>query len=516
MKEYNISEFAYYKIINSADKINKLTQQITTLKRRKLNKYEDLEERLYKWFEERKESGDNLSQFDDEGLKLMDEFDGPSTSTKAKRNWLRACKKRFENLYQLKCRKTPNSAHNLAQESDQIEQPDEKFIRELINRLETEQIKRDNIYFMSKKTFTWRSLLSKMEKEIVIQHKLKADGLTTLFSANVTGSHKLTPFYYYEYKTQEYLKFLKLPVDLIYTSKKDTSKHRQIFTDWYNNHFMKFVRERQQEKNVSGKVFLLVYNRKFIHPEDIMQNDDFELCFPSISETCPLENFIKIVRNKFPEASKDFCRFYDMSIYIKAICESWTKISSTYIKSLLDKFLPDYRTKVNTTSTPLVKPTSNLIQNVTEEDTGLKVISAKSESKELLRFKQESPKRSIGEDREEEHSPPKILRIINEMNFRLESLTSYFDSYTEDEGKEQENDRNKVESLNFLKEMYYVMEKCVSLDNLTEFFDIFDQKFKGRECQQLESSGRTENIENIEENIESNPLDLDDKEMKNI
>ncbi|CAL1682041.1 unnamed protein product [Lasius platythorax] len=385
MTIYKISRRTLNRIKDSVDKINQLIRQERNLQKKRLNKYESSEERLYKWFRERKESGDSISysQFKAEGLKLMDEFGG-SKKLKARYLWLRACWTRFKSL--LKFQNAPKNTENLAPRSDQVEQSAEKFIPKLMHRLEEEDIRRDNIYLMFKMKFTWRSLLpntQKDTKEIDIQ-KLGNDGLTIIFCTNATGSRKLSPFYFYEYKTQKALKYLESNVAIPQTLKKDTL-NQQIFADWYNNHFIKSVIKHQQETNVSGKVLLLVKNcKKFILPEDTMQNDDFErLFFPNMYRIFPLRQYINsIIRPKLKMVSKDFCTSYDMNIYIKSICKSWANcITPAYINSSWEKFLSDSRTEENTTSTALVKQTSKLVKNVTEEDTALMEVDSRKEAK---------------------------------------------------------------------------------------------------------------------------------------
>ncbi|CAL1682010.1 unnamed protein product [Lasius platythorax] len=385
MSDYNISRKTFYRIKCSADNINKLIKQETNIDRKRSVKYKSLEKRLFKWFREGKESGDSISysQFKAEGLKLMNEFDGPSAPN-AKRLWLDRCWTRFVNLPQF--RNAPKCTENLTRRSDQNELLAEKFIQELIHRLKEEDIRRDNIYVMFMKKFTWRSLLpntQKDTKEIDIQ-KLGNDGLTIILCTNTTGSCKLSPFYFYEYKTQKALKYLESKVAILQTLKKDTL-NQQIFADWYNNHFIKSVIKHQQETNVSGKVLLLVnkHCKEFILSEDTMQNDEFEMLFFPSNSIFPLKQYIRdIIRLRLKKVAKDFCTSYDMSIYMKAICKSWANcITPAYIKSLWEKFLSDSRTEENTTSTALVKQTSKLIKNVTEEDTALMEIDSRIEKK---------------------------------------------------------------------------------------------------------------------------------------
>ncbi|KMQ84885.1 jerky protein [Lasius niger] len=364
----------------------------------------------------------------------MGEFGGASTSN-GKYQWLCASWTRFRNL--LKSRNASKCTENLAQ-SSQVEQSAEKFISKLIHRLEEEDIRRDNIYLMFRRKFTWRSLLPKTQKgtkEFDIQ-KLGNDGLIITFCTNATGTSKLSPLYFYEYVTQESLKYLKSEKAISQILKTDILKHQQIFEDWYNNHFMKSVIEHQQKTNVSGKVLLLVTNcKECILSRNIMQNDDVEMLYvprSCISGNGPLINMIdmNLIRFKLKKVSEDFCRSYDMNIYIKFICESWAKLPPSYIKSSLETFLPDCRTEENTTSTSLVKQT---------KDEGM-------------------------------------------------------------DYEEQENDKNDKDitdrentSEYFLNMMHDVVEEGVAPDKLTEYFKSYAE-IEGRECQQLENIERAENI----------------------
>ncbi|CAL1682050.1 unnamed protein product [Lasius platythorax] len=495
MTIYKISRDTLRRIKHSVDTINQTIRKETNLHRKMLNKYESLEERLYKWFRERKESGDYISfpQLKAEGLKLMDEYGGPSASH-ARYQWLHVCWTRFGNLL-----KSPNASkctENLTRRSDQIGQSNKKFIEELIHRLNEKNIKRDNLYIMFMTKYTWRTFLPNTQKdaeEIDIQ-KLQNDGLIIILCTNATGSYKLSPYYFYEYKTPEALKYFKSEEAISQILKTDILKHQQIFADWYNNHFIKSVIKHQQETNVSGKVLLLVKNcKEFILSEDTMQNDDFEMLFfpPNIKRIRALtNNIVEIIRYRFQKVSKDFCTSYDMNIYIKLISESWANcILPALIKSSWEKFLSDSRTEKNTTSTSLVKQTSKLIKNVTEEDTALKEISAE------IKDHQENPNTSIGGNTEKENAPNilKLLHEIRKKDVPQHDPTENLNSCGKDEGKkyqeQQENDINDKEIIDredtsqyFLNMMRDVIKERVPPDNLTEYFNSY-AKIKGRECQ---------------------------------
>ncbi|CAL1682045.1 unnamed protein product [Lasius platythorax] len=103
-----------------------------------------------------------------------------------------------------------------------------------------------------------------------------------------------------------------------------------------------------------------------------------------------------------------------------------------------------------------------------------------------------------------------------------DNLTEYFNFYAIIERRkcQQLESTGRAENIqsvedNFLNMMHDVIKGRVSPDNLTEYFNSY-AKIEGRECQQLESTGRAENIQSVEEDIESDPLDLDGKEIENI
>ncbi|XP_029167294.1 jerky protein homolog [Nylanderia fulva] len=426
----------------SQNPVNQSIEQEVDLDR-KSHSYDILESELYKWFRQCKESGNMVGyqQFRTKGFKLMKKYDAPKTF-EAKQAWLRRCMKRLEKL------------EESARESDHIKSSAKQFsIQELTHQLGQGNIKRDNVYIMFTKRFTWHRFLTPKDQKKINILKLKGC-LNVTFCTNITGDHKLPPFYFYDCILKKTPKdFKKIPN--LCTSK---DKIQKILTDWYNNHFVTFVKKCQQKTNVSDKVLLIVNSFEMllkVHAKDITQNDNFEIRFIIENTLLSVVKYInKIIRTECRKVFQDFCTSYDMNIYITTIDKAWDNIRSETVETLW-KNLSDSCTKK--------------IINVTEEDTTLKEISAQVE---------EPKNKSVEEYREEVTPPDDIIEDLN--------------SHSEDEEKEhqeqQDNDKNNEELT----------------DNFTKYSNSA-QKIDGTdECQQLESTGSAHNIISVEENKQAN------------
>ncbi|XP_029168000.1 uncharacterized protein LOC114938293 [Nylanderia fulva] len=357
-----------------------------------------------------------------------------------------------------------------------IGQPAENVIQELTHRLEKKNVKRDNVYIMFKTRFQWtKSFIPKSEKKI--DKQILNDFLNVIFCTNITGDHKFPPFYFYDGIMQGTKNIKNIP-NLCTTG----DEIQNIHTDWCNNHFVKLVKIRQQETNVSDKVLLIVFgSRTFLDIQDakyITQNDNFEVQFISgnnkqISRITSMKVIIDKCRKKF----HDFCTSYDMNIYVSTINEEWYNNKCEYIIKLFNDFLSNCCTKENTMATSSINQTPKVIINVTEEDTTLKEISAQVEE-------QSKNRRSVGKYKEKVTPSDDVIEDLN--------------SHKEDEEKEhqeqQDNDKNNEEII----------------DNFTKCSNS-GQKIDARGCQQLESTVTVDNIINGEENIESSSLSLDNK-----
>ncbi|EFN67510.1 hypothetical protein EAG_00352, partial [Camponotus floridanus] len=93
---------------------------------------------------------------------------------------------------------------------------------------------------------------------------------------NATGSHKLPPYYIYEYEHETVKKYLKNEESVIFKKKGDGWEN-DIISNWYNNVFINLVSDHHQKTETIGKVILLT--KLYKEFEDDMQNDNFEILF---------------------------------------------------------------------------------------------------------------------------------------------------------------------------------------------------------------------------------------------
>jgi len=292
--------------------------------------------------------------------------------------------------------KSPNSSkisQNLARDTDKTKQEldiVENFIREFNQKLGEENIKRDNIYTMHQvylnfQTHFQRANFQHQDENKIDIEKLKNDRLYIVFCTNATGSHKLPPFYIYEYKDEEVKEYLKNKESVIFKKPGDGWKSG-IMLNWYNNAFIKFVRNHHREND---KVILLTkhytefilefgtYHDDARSLEDVMtmQNDNVKmLYFPDgaykiLQPLIPLKISDRIYKNLRKEL-KNILPSCGLKICTQVIYETWERISPTDIQSSWKNLLQsDSRTEGNANSTSLVE--TKVIKNVRKRKTSL-------------------------------------------------------------------------------------------------------------------------------------------------
>ncbi|KMQ87921.1 jerky protein [Lasius niger] len=188
----------------------------------------------------------------------------------------------------LESENTTEILQNPVQRDDEANQSDpEKFIQEFSQRLEKENISTDNIYIMIKTDRIWELLfltmkgyvdLTRVTIQVMDDYNKKIRKTPFIFCTNVTGSNKLPPFFgalENEYENQSVSEHCESKL-----RENVSTKESENFAWWYNNVFKKFVKYHQKEKNIIGKVLLLVDNcTRRILSEEITQDDRFEVLF---------------------------------------------------------------------------------------------------------------------------------------------------------------------------------------------------------------------------------------------
>ncbi|XP_070169405.1 jerky protein-like [Polyergus mexicanus] len=391
-----------------------------------------LDEEVYNWLLERDRLGYTTSNAELKGkmVQVVNKFGGSSRTDIE--HWLQNFKEQHEILQNM-----PESSQNLKQnERVELNKAEaKKFIQDFTQRLEQENIIRDNIYTMIDMKILGKHLY-KNKRDADVE-KWKHDNITIMFCINATGNHKLSPFCIYKYTHQEAPKNLKNIPPLIFKLQGNELEEQEILADWYNNYFVKFVKQHQRKTNVSGKVFLLLKNSlQFIVLKNTVKVNNFEiLLFPlnTLRILQPMKHIIlDSIRYKSAQALKDFYKSLDIGKYIERTCEPWAKITLTKNECLWRKiFKSDFYTKED---------------NVTEEDTAIEEIS---EPLDLFR----KAKRSNRLEKQGNNVSAEIIECIENIGSIEENI--------------EEEDNSTTNLHNFNKLMVNNIEFCNTLQDDT-------------------------------------------------
>ncbi|CAL1680272.1 unnamed protein product [Lasius platythorax] len=244
-----------------------------------------LNDQLYEWCQERQASGDTITKqlLYQEAYKIVEKLgEGPRSMCDFVHQFIQL------HGILLEFRNTTEILQNPVQRDDEANQSDpEKFIQEFSQRLEKENISTDNIYIMIKTDRIWELLfltmkgyvdLTRVTIQVMDDYNKKIRKTPFIFCTNVTGSNKLPPFFgalENEYENQSVSEHCESKL-----RENVSTKESENFAWWYNNVFKKFVKYHQKEKNIIGKVLLLVDNcTRRILSEEITQDDRFEVLF---------------------------------------------------------------------------------------------------------------------------------------------------------------------------------------------------------------------------------------------
>ncbi|CAK9798952.1 Jerky protein homolog-like [Anthophora plagiata] len=369
--EYGLRRRTIQRYIKNTESIRELSKNPRTLamKRSRISVHEDINLLLHKWILERQTKGAifNNSLLQKKAKELHKKF-GISSFT-ASRGWLWRFKKRY-NLNR-------SNVHEKQANTDDL------TAEKLANILSKENIDKDNIYNIQKKTLLWRSLPQirlLQDKELMQNERIKKDYVTVAFCANATGTHKLPPLFVNKYATPRALKHCRHFLPVIYMSQENGCIDEIVFNDWYVNHFKPSVRQYQQEKHCTEQVLLLVDNFKgglfFIKPHNdshfklmILQPNTYLFNEPideSVISKCNKLFRQKLLRQvlQYSGRIKEFYANYDIKDCIDLVSEAWNEITTMDIKYSWRKILDQQ----NFESGIIKEEEVDLEENITSEE----------------------------------------------------------------------------------------------------------------------------------------------------
>lgn len=343
----------YKRNVKTIREYSKYPQNLNmTRKRRDL--FEDTAVRLHQWVLEQRKKGkvcitDSMLQKKAREFH-QNQFGGGLASkfvaSRGGRGWLYRFKQRY-NVF-------PNYVHQTIINDSGMST---KELSKLINELNIDE---ENIYIMHKICLLWKHFPKKINPNIQLPvQNSRKDYIALAFCANIVGTHKLPLLFVHKYAVPPSLKHCKDPLPVIYKNHLSTSIDKNLFHDWYVNHFQRSVKQRQQEARRTGKVLLLINNFKSdISYVKTLDSPDFKLIVlpPNttsvilpISAKCKKLFWQKLLKrvNEFTEGIDKFC--YTIKDCMFLISEAWNEITREDFELSWQKFLGDQNVKAEDT-----------------------------------------------------------------------------------------------------------------------------------------------------------------------
>lgn len=348
--EYDICTATVRRIKRRAMTLHQLVHQGDEIRNKKCiqrPRNEDLEKRVYAWFIEQKGMGYPISdsQITEKAVELNRESGGRS-SFKGSRGWLW----RFKTRYDINCLKFMD----YKSEGDVDTVAAGQFLKDFATRIEQENIEYENIYNMDEVGLLWRALPTKAERRLD-DKEFKKDRVTLGFCVNATGDHKLPLLFIHKVENPRSLKHCKDNLPVIFKAQPQAKMDREMFVNWYQNHFKPAVRARQLETNIRGKVVLLL--RK-CQAHDLSKepylDDQFQILFlPPYTDPFlqPISRGVvdKVKRSfrqkmlskvlNLSDGVKEFYFDYDIKDCIDLLHEAWKEISASNIRNAWNEII---------------------------------------------------------------------------------------------------------------------------------------------------------------------------------
>nr|XP_031840848.1 jerky protein homolog-like [Nomia melanderi]XP_031840849.1 jerky protein homolog-like [Nomia melanderi]XP_031840851.1 jerky protein homolog-like [Nomia melanderi] len=343
--EYNVTPVTVRRIRRNAVTVSQFTDQgVDKGHRRTLRRpeNEELDNRLYTWFVERKTLGEPITdvRMVERAAEVNREIGGPS-NFKASRGWLW----RFKNRHGIRL---------FGQNVDANTAAAQQFVETFARQLEEEDIDKENVYNMNATSLSWKTLSKKVfahsgEKRIE-EKNMNKDRVTIGLCTNVTGSHKLAPLFINRFENPRVLKHWKHRLPVVYKAQQQAFMDQSVFADWYQNYFKPDVMKYQLHNGTCGKVVLILdksrgYNLEFL--EELQKDERFQIIFlpPNTNHLLQpidqvLEKTKKSYRHKmlnramsYPDGIQEFYSNYDLKDCIHLLYEAWLEMSTSDIQS---------------------------------------------------------------------------------------------------------------------------------------------------------------------------------------
>ncbi|KAG7211961.1 hypothetical protein KM043_011166 [Ampulex compressa] len=380
-KKYGIDSTTVYRIRKNAAKISALADKSKRDRKRqriKLPVYHELDKDLLEWFMEKRALRVYLT--DVLMLKKAQELKDnlPSCShSKVSYGWLAKFKKR----HGIRLIDMHGEKASADQDGADI------FVDDFKKMIEEENINLENIYNMGESGLLWKALPTKTatgDEETNSGANLRKDRITIGLCANALGTHKIMPLVIYPYKNPKALKH-EVSLSVIFRTQVNAWMDRAIFLDWFEHHFKPCVQKYQAEKQISGKVILLLDNCEGhkISP-GFQEDDDFKIVYLPPNTTSliqPINQGIiektkRLFRHKllqrvltYENGITEFYKDYTLKNCIDTLSISWSEITENNIRNAWNKLIGTNIPPSRVQSTVEIEPDwEYMISVIKEED----------------------------------------------------------------------------------------------------------------------------------------------------
>ncbi|XP_033224183.1 jerky protein homolog-like [Belonocnema kinseyi] len=371
LQKYGICEATYKRVLaRESDLRNKVNSyEYAKKKSSKTSPNMGLDAAVLEWFKQVRDRGDPISGaiIKEKALILNEKLNGPNTF-KASNGWLRKFKIRYGIRFK---------EEKLTSDSSGVEE----FSSVLKAKIESENLKLDNIYNADESGILWRILMActlasnseeEEEEKESSEKKGSKDRVTALFCANASGNHRIPLLligkseiptclinHVPENLKDQRLKKLEI-LGVIYTHQDSAWMDKSIFLLWYKDVFIPRVLGRQRKDGITGKVVLLLDNAP-CHPslDDLNAiNENFQVLYlpPNvtasnqpiaqglISTTKKLykkELLRRLLMNEKSEGAFEFLKELDLPDWFGMLSLAWDSVKSFTVQKAWKPFLGD-------------------------------------------------------------------------------------------------------------------------------------------------------------------------------
>nr|XP_033322222.1 jerky protein homolog-like [Megalopta genalis] len=371
--KYDVSIRTIHEIRKNATKINTFAgKSKQELKRQRIAGplYDEVDKQLLSWFIQRKTLGVHITDalVLEKATELKENL--PSCSRfKVSNGWLTKFKQR----------------HNIHLEKGNADQDGaDTFVVNFKKIIEEGNVSLENVYNMDESGLLWKALptktLAREEEKDLGGHKTKRDRITIGLCANALGTHKIMPIVIYKFKNPRALKHeVSLPV--IFKSQSNACMDKTLFLDWFENHFKPSVKQCQEEKQISGKVILLLDNCE-AHKVTLQEDEDFTIIYlpPNTASILqPMHQGIvkktkKVFRQKllqrvltYKGGINEFYADYTIKNCIDILSESWLEITQRDIINASNKIINPASSSIQSKKREVEPDWQGMISEITGE-----------------------------------------------------------------------------------------------------------------------------------------------------